>query len=59
MWQRFFVILLAEKETGQDLVEYALILAFVALIVAGSLALFGGDLKDYYGAIATGLPFGS
>jgi Flp pilus assembly pilin Flp len=59
MGQGLLVVLWGQNETGQDLVEYALVLAFVVLLAVSALALLGGNLQDYYGAIVTGLPFGS
>ncbi len=37
-----------KDEDGQGLVEYALILAFIALIVVGSLRILGGNLSRRY-----------
>ncbi len=38
-------------ETGQTLVEYALILALVALALVGTLQAFGGGVTGLYGTI--------
>ena len=38
-------------ESGQGLVEYALILLLVALAVVTALGAFGGALDAYYGSI--------
>lgn len=35
-------------QSGQSLVEYALIIAFVAVGVVGALFAFGSELSDYY-----------
>ena len=59
MQQGFLAASWVRRETGQDLVEYALIVAFVALVIVGALSLFGGDLQAFYGRILSGLPFGS
>jgi Flp pilus assembly pilin Flp len=40
-------------EEGQGLVEYALILLFVAVAIVGSLGAFGGGLDARYQAIAS------
>ena len=40
-----------EKETGQGLVEYALILLLVALAIIVILSIFGSALADTYGGI--------
>ena len=36
------------RESGQTLAEYALLLAFIAILVVGAVALFGGALLDYW-----------
>jgi pilus assembly protein Flp/PilA len=43
-------------ETGQTLVEYALILAFVAVVVIAVLTLTGVNLSDSYEKIAGSIP---
>jgi len=43
------------EEAGQDLVEYAFLLAFIALVVAVSLDLLGVNLNSFYNDIATGI----
>lgn len=42
---------------GQGLVEYALILLFVAIAIAASVASFGGALSDYYMDAISRSPF--
>ncbi len=43
------------EEDGQDLVEYAFLLAFIALVVAVSLDLLGVNLNSFYNTIAGGI----
>jgi Flp pilus assembly pilin Flp len=43
--------LLGKRENGQGLVEYALILLFVAIAVVASITAFGGALSAYYQTI--------
>ena len=45
-------------DDGQDLAEYALLVALIALAVVGAVTLFGGQLVAAYNAIAATLPFG-
>jgi len=45
-----------EKEGGQGLVEYALIILFVALVAIGAMRLFGIELKDTFGYINNQFP---
>ena len=46
-----------EKEKGQGLVEYALLLIFIAMIVLLILMVLGVSLSDYYQYIIDELPF--
>lgn len=45
-------------DEGQDLAEYAILVALIALAVVGAVTLFGGQLVAAYNAIAATLPFG-
>ena len=44
------------QERAQGLVEYALIILFVALVVIGALGLFGEQLVDTYNNITNSIP---
>ena len=44
-------------EEGQGLVEYSLIILFIALVLIIALTLFGTVLLAYYESIREGLPF--
>lgn len=46
-------------ELGQDLAEYALFIGLIALVVAVSITLIGGDIRDIFIAIATALQVGA
>jgi Flp pilus assembly pilin Flp len=46
------------SERGQDLAEYALFIGLIALVVAVSITLIGGDIRDIFIAIATALQIG-
>ena len=43
------------KEEGQGLVEYALILALIALVVIGVLTLLGSSVNDKFAEVNAGL----
>jgi Flp pilus assembly pilin Flp len=43
-------------EKGQSLVETALIIAFVALLVLGAVAIFGGEVNRLYLYIVANYP---
>lgn len=43
-------------EEGQTQIEYALILALLAIVIIGTLTLLGGSLEDTYETIATAIP---
>lgn len=44
------------REDGQGLIEYALILLFVAVVVLVILGIFGDELRDIYLVIVNCLP---
>jgi Flp pilus assembly pilin Flp len=44
-----------EREEGQTLVEYALIISLVALAVAGALTFLAGGISQMFTDIANGL----
>lgn len=44
-----------ESEEGQGLVEYALIIALVAILLVGALALLQGQLSGVFSNISTSL----
>ena len=46
----------APKETGQGLVEYAIILSFVALLVIAVVRLMGPRIGQTYSSINSSLP---
>ena len=43
-------------EEGQGLVEYSMIIAFIAIAIIVALTLFGTTLRTYYENIAAALP---
>ena len=47
----------ADRDEGQGLVEYSLILLLVALAVLAALGVFGGSLGVIYTFIMASLPF--
>lgn len=47
------------NEKGQGMVEYALIIAFVAIIVIGAVTLFGEQIKTIFTNITGGLGGGA
>ena len=53
LWKAFW-----SDESGQDLVEYAMLLALIALIVVGAVALLGQNIKTTFDTIAAALPVG-
>jgi pilus assembly protein Flp/PilA len=42
-----------EREDGQTLAEYALILALIALVVVGAITLLGGDISNLFESIGS------
>jgi len=51
----YAAILTAEKEEGQGLVEYALIIVLVSIAAIAVLGLLGTEIKNSFNAIITGL----
>jgi pilus assembly protein Flp/PilA len=49
-------MLFAPVEKGQGLVEYAIIIAFVAILVIAVINLFGPNLGNTYSSINSSLP---
>ncbi len=45
----------ARKEEGATATEYALIIAFIALVIIGGLTLFGGNLNSFWSRISGSL----
>jgi pilus assembly protein Flp/PilA len=44
-----------EREEGQGLVEYALILVFVSVVSIGTLTLLGTDIRGVFSSVRTAL----
>jgi len=49
---RHFVQSVVREEEGQDLLEYALLVALIALIAIGAVTAAGGKVSDVFNAIA-------
>ena len=43
-------------EDGQDLLEYALLVALIALVAVGAVTVAGGQVKDIFTAITNAIP---
>jgi Flp pilus assembly pilin Flp len=52
IWRRI-VSYTPRYERGQDLAEYAMLIAFIAIVVIGAVMLFGNSLSLLLGAIAS------
>jgi pilus assembly protein Flp/PilA len=50
-----FVKTFSNQEDGQDLLEYALLVALIALIAIGAVGMAGGSVRDIFTSIATQL----
>jgi pilus assembly protein Flp/PilA len=46
---------ITRKDEGQDLLEYALLVALIALVAIGAVGLAGQSVSTIFGRIATGL----
>jgi Flp pilus assembly pilin Flp len=56
--ERFIELLkrLSRKEEGQDLVEYAMLVALIALIAAAGVGLFGQEINGWFSGLAGDIP---
>jgi len=50
---------LAKNEEGQDLLEYALLIALIALVCVGAVALAGSKVSEVFSNIAGQIPAGT
>ena len=48
-------MLFSLKEKGQGLVEYAIILALIAIVVIAVMSILGGKVQNTFGSIANSL----
>lgn len=48
-----------KREEGQDLIEYALLVGFIAIVAAVAVQAAGGSVSTLFQSIATNLPDGS
>jgi Flp pilus assembly pilin Flp len=54
---RNFEEALEVDEAGQTLVEYALIIAFIVIVLIGALTFLGVNLRETYEMIANSIPY--
>ena len=54
--ERMVIMLFAPKEKGQGLVEYAIILALVAIVVIAVMRLLGPKIGNTFSTISSSLP---
>ena len=56
---RNFIVRFVRDEEGQDLVEYAMLLAFIALIAIAGVRTLGTTVNGFFSNVATSLGSGS
>lgn len=56
---RYLLSTLWREESGQDLAEYALLMALTALVVVASLIMVGGSIRDVFNTIGGALAAGT
>jgi len=49
------LLTLWSEETGQDIAEYAVMLAVILVIVVGTLRLIGGNANNVFSSVATSI----
>lgn len=52
----FFMSPKPGNDRGATVVEYALLVALIALVVIGSITIFGEQLADFFGGLGSNLP---
>lgn len=52
----FFTSPKEDGDRGATVVEYALLVALIALVVIGAITLFGQQLSDFFGGLGDNLP---
>lgn len=52
----FFTSTKQDGDRGATVVEYALLVALIALVVIGAITLFGQQLSDFFGGLGDNLP---
>jgi Flp pilus assembly pilin Flp len=50
-----FLVNLWSEETGQDIAEYAVMLAVILVIVVGTLRLIGGNANNVFSSVASSI----
>ncbi len=45
-----------DNDRGATVVEYALLVALIALVVIGAITIFGQQLSDFFGGLGNNLP---
>ena len=48
----------AHDDHGQDLIEYAMLIALIAIVVAVGVTTFGTSLQGFYNSLFGRIPFG-
>lgn len=54
--QNYFTAPKPQDDRGATVVEYALLVALIALVVIGSITIFGEQLADFFGGLGNNLP---
>lgn len=54
--QSFFTSPRQDNDRGATVVEYALLIALIALVVIGAITIFGQQLSDFFGGLGDNLP---
>jgi pilus assembly protein Flp/PilA len=44
------------NEEGQDLIEYAMLVALIALFCVGAVTLAGGSVRDLFNSVGAAIP---
>jgi pilus assembly protein Flp/PilA len=47
---------LPQKDEGQDLTEYALLVALIAIVVVAAVVIFGGAISSWFASLGSKIP---
>ncbi len=52
-----WLVRFVREEEGQDIVEYAFLLGFIAMVAVAAIQLLGTNLSTFFNSVATQSPF--
>jgi pilus assembly protein Flp/PilA len=53
-----WLVRFVREEEGQDIVEYAFLLGFIAMVAVAAITILGTNLNTFFNGVATQAPLG-